>query len=1219
MMKPFEPFALPTSGTNLIEASAGTGKTFGIAALFVRWVLLEKKSVTRLLVLTFTKAATAELKTRLRARLSQILHLSQTRDNQSSITEIANDAFLGELFTRLDAGDEFPEHIALRLRAALDEFDSAGIYTIHGFCRSVLNDEAFLCGAPFAVEQVEHQGDLIEWSRDDFWRRTVASDPACAQLCFEENLSPSAALDSIRPHLNKPYLHYEIPAPRLSQAQQDFAECLAALTPSLTTFLPAPEADAVMEQLCSEIKTKTFADFAPLWRAYIAQYGMNEAEAALWRVFPRLNGTIYKPETFYKLFLELRTLAEHGTLPGDLLLKLALLDEDALHSGGLKSKAQLSAAETAALAPLAALGQAYAQERMARDKALSAVRFKLLQHINHALNAEKRHSRARSFDDLLLDVHHALTASPYRAQLVQRLAASWDVLMVDEFQDTDPIQYAIFKKGFAEPGVPVYLVGDPKQAIYGFRGGDIYTYLQAAQDAGAQCYTLDTNYRAHENLVNAVAALFVRNHPFIHEHIDYPPIRAADAHSRLTPALQALTVFCLNEGQEKLTADEARARAADACADHMAQVLNRAAAGGLSYTPHHDPIKQRTLCAGDIAVLVRSHKEARQMMHTLKRRGIESVAIQRESVFATDEAAALAALLHFWLDPQQTGLLRFVLAGVLFHYTAAEIKTLNSDDAAVTRHTETARRAFALWQEAGLFAAYQYFNRETGLEAGLIRRGAERSLTNLFQLLELLAAAAGKCFGERALALWLDREIQAASGERGENTLLRLENDEALVKIITIHKSKGLQYPLVYCPFVSNDRKTSGNPVEKIHEASVTVLRDKSQLSQEDNEFIQQERLSEELRLLYVALTRASEAVVLCTSDTSKLKAEKLALDYLLQAYADPKATRWQAWQAWAASAALPAAIELSTALPDYTEFRGNRGDDIHFQAKTPPARSFGARRLTSFSAWTRAIDETEKNIEEELFSVDAGEQSVMAPATDRPDSIHTFAGGIHAGLCWHDILENFDFARPAAEQRELIVRKLSAYGFDGEYWGDILLPSFDDIRLAALSPHTTLATIPRRQRLPESGFLLDKIHFDPQAVLHYFSDDLPAIVSDALQHVSAHTVSGFFNGFIDMTAQDRAGEIYLIDYKSNRLGDDAAAYTAAALDTAMAQHQYAAQAVIYALATRRYLATRKVFPTSLHIRYLFLRGMQAQSAQGVWAWEMDCAKLAALDQGISD
>ncbi|MDO5686026.1 MAG: exodeoxyribonuclease V subunit beta [Neisseria sp.] len=1214
-MKTFDPFTLPASGTSLIEASAGTGKTFGIAALFTRWVLLEKKSVTRLLVLTFTKAATAELKTRLRARLSQILRLLSAPQLPENQQEIAADAFLQDLFARLADDEEPPERLQWRVRAALDEFDGAGIYTIHGFCRSVLNDEAFLCGVPFTVEQVENQDAVIERLRDDFWRQTIAHHPERAQLCFAARLTPQQALNDIKPYLASPYLHYTIPHDNWAAARDATTDAWQAALPLLRATIAADEANALCDDVSGSLKDTVRAAVETPWRTRLAVHGMSVAEAAFWRIFPRLNQATFRAATFEKLFAALTAAAQENRLPetpSAALEKLSLLQADVLPQKTKKGQ-QLEDAEIALFAPLANYGTAYAAQETARDDALLAIRFELLRFIDHGLNAEKRRSNRRSFNDLLLDVHHAVTAAPYRARLTQRLAASWDALMVDEFQDTDPIQYAIFKTAFAARGVPLYLVGDPKQAIYRFRGADIFTYLQAAQDAGEQRYTLDTNWRSHHDLVSGIAALFARDLPFVHEHIDYPPLRAARERSQLQPSLQALTVFRLNTTQEETSADELRERAANACADHMAQVLNRAATGSLK-------LGERSFGAGDIAVLVHSHSQARKMMSTLKKRGIVGVSMQRESVFSSDEAQALAALLRFWLNPQQTDLLRFVLAGVLFQYTATQLDALNRDDAAMARHVEMARRALTRWQEAGIFAAYQYFNRETALEQSLIRRRAERSLTNVFQLLELLAAAAADCFGERALATWLEKEIQAASEQRSDHALLRLENDEALVKIITIHAAKGLQYPLVYCPFAYAPRNNQKKPIEKIRRDDHTDLLGKSQWQEDDLDTLNDEQLSEELRLLYVALTRAGEALVLCSADNdyggkSKHPAHKLPLDYLLHPYGG--GSTWQAWQNWAQHTAVNA-VELSEILPDACAYAPPSAPRITFQAASAPQRGFDARRLTSFSAWARLVEEAADTAQEEIFSVDHAEQSDDMLTANDGDHLHTFPGGTQAGLCWHEILEHFDFARPAAEQAELISRKLDAYGFDGAYWGEKLFAVFDHTRLAPLNPHITLAALPRRRRLAENGFLLNRLRFDPHTVDRIIGNALPAVVRDALQQVSAHTVSGFFNGFIDMTAQDDDGKIYLIDYKSNRLGSDSDAYTPDALNAAMAQHQYAAQAVIYALATRRYLAARGITPPLFCVRYLFLRGVQADGARGIWSWDIDPAQLAMLDAALA-
>lgn len=218
--KVFNPLTIPTKGTHLIEASAGTGKTYGIAALFTRWVVLEQKPVGRILVLTFTDAAAAELKLRLRARLAQVLYILQNRADGQVQKTVAAESFLRDLLAALDkTGGTDAEHI-LRLQAALTEFDTAGIYTIHGFCRSVLADEAFLCGAPFSLSLENRQTEEIQRLTDDFWRREIAGDAAMARLAVGEKLKPDNMVKDLQKSVGTRY-RVEMPKENYAAAQQD--------------------------------------------------------------------------------------------------------------------------------------------------------------------------------------------------------------------------------------------------------------------------------------------------------------------------------------------------------------------------------------------------------------------------------------------------------------------------------------------------------------------------------------------------------------------------------------------------------------------------------------------------------------------------------------------------------------------------------------------------------------------------------------------------------------------------------------------------------------------------------------------------------------------------------------------------------------------------------------------------------------------------------------
>lgn len=413
------PLTLPLAGTSLIEASAGTGKTYNIAALFARLVLVEHMPVERILVVTFTKAATAELKTRLRTRLAEALAYLR----QEPGAEANTDAVLLAII-RAAQQQESDARLILRLQAALNQFDGAAIHTIHGFCQRVLTDYAFLCNTPFDTETAEADPALLLTLAQDFWRSHISHHPLYAPLAAARGLTPQQWLSELGSWLSRSDIVFRQPESHdLAQAQQQLAAC--------------------WQTLCQQAETIENL-FWPLKAA-------------------KLNGTSFQDRTFQPFFSELRAAvaADNPDYPFSKADKFACFHADFLHAKTKKNQ-QLSDAEVATLAPLADFGTALAELAAAENSTVLQWQYQAFVHIRRQLQNHKQNSRQRSFDDLLADVATALgSGNPQAAALAQALAANWHIALIDEFQDTDPLQYAIFKTAFADQGRPLLMVGDP--------------------------------------------------------------------------------------------------------------------------------------------------------------------------------------------------------------------------------------------------------------------------------------------------------------------------------------------------------------------------------------------------------------------------------------------------------------------------------------------------------------------------------------------------------------------------------------------------------------------------------------------------------------------------------------------------------------------------------------------------------------------------------------
>ena len=1219
---------VPIAGTQLIEASAGTGKTWTIAALFLRLVLLEHMAVDKILVVTFTNPAAAELKTRLRARLDDALRELQglsDGDDAANVLQAAYaqrqdlrqhaphlpefEPFLFEILT-LALAKEAPSRLRLRLQAAINQFDHAGIFTIHGFCQRVLREFAFLCQVPF---QVSISTDTLPAKlrlAGDFWRKNVLTQTRLARLCITEEISPNSVLSHIQPWFSSANLSFQFSPNELNL---DDIECR-------------------FHQVHNEL-----------------QNHLPTIETTFWTLFNTvLSGIYYKKPTFELFFSQLRTWvnqsSESALPPTNLNVdKIHLLSEEGLLGHCLKGQT-VSSTDIMAFIPLLELPLLYQQQQIATQAMFEQLHYDMYNHLVPHWRAEKQRLQQLGFDDLLTDVATALQNPEHGEALATRISEQmWQVALIDEFQDTDPLQYGIFNTIFRAHHKPVFLVGDPKQAIYRFRGADIHAYLQAKHDADA-LHTLDTNRRTHQTLVKSVNALFLNKaQPFVLDNIDYIDVHAAREQSKLSPNAAPLVVqWLMQDGEEALTKDTAKQRAADYCAADIARHLALSQQGKLHY-------QDGALQAKHIAVLVRTHDEGERVREVLSQEhGISSVILSRDSVFTSAQAKSVLTLLQWWQNPQQQGLLRSVLASVLLAYRSSDLQRLNQVEHQVEliAWMEDALTAQQIWQQQGIYAAWQMFDHKRGISADLLRRNDKRGLTNLQQLFELLAHEASERFGEESLLQWLSEQIAAT--DKPDSASLRLESDEELVKIVTMHASKGLEYPLVFCPFVWDERAFKADDFNLVHAAdgSVSVV-SKPCLNADDMVRLTQDDVSENLRLLYVALTRAAEKLVLSACliadskdnvlnylitperdsdfnaiqsywETHLPKAGKNA-DAVAKAQAGNDRQQWyrDLWQHWAQQYGIPLLWQES--IPAYAGWLDNSRAPIQYQAAQAQLPFYRLQEYTSFSGISRLVTHA---INEELVpEMDTAElqaapielETAAAASTEDEFDIFHFQRGTEAGLCMHALLEVTDFTQTAASQTERYLPILEQYQIAPE-WYAALFQMIDATRLAELDAGVRLADLDRQQYLPEMGFVLRADDFNAAEIGKWLQNSsLPVTMKSALQGVTFRGISGFLNGFIDLTCVARNGHVYVIDYKSNHLGMQREAYQTRALDHAITEHRYYLQALIYAIAVERYLHSRGFTATAIHIRYLFLRGIAAESNQGIWHWDIAASELEKL------
>ncbi len=1134
---------LPLRGRHLVEASAGTGKTHTLADLYLRLVIERGHEVDRILVVTFTKAATAELKTRIRRRLVEArIRLAAAPDPLDGIEQ----ALIGNGIDRAQA--------LRRLDAALMGFDQAAIFTLHGYCFSVLRDHAFSAGLPTALTLQTGEDERIAIAAADLWRQLQATiaDPCRAFGLRRAGLTSTRVGEDLALRVRHPLARVDGP---------DAA---------------APEAAA------------SWTALARCWTAFSTSWLRHGAE--LRQVLldsPALNRQRYKPARIHVWCDDLDRLAACEALDLAVLERLAAGAEEwiRLTPDGLAAGVKKNCLPPAhpAFDALAALLDAWqVMEQAWRGLAL-AIRREALADGMARLARQSEQSGEMGFADLTRKLRDAL-AGTRGSGLAAALRTRFPAALIDEFQDTDPAQFDVFRAIYADPdgadGSFLLLIGDPKQAIYGFRGADVHAYLAAREHLG-QPWLLAHNWRSVPDLVAAVNTVFRRRpDAFVLPGIDYHPVLAArgNAAAARTPGSgSALQVHLLaGDPAKPMAQGEAMRRAAQWTADEIATLLHAGTAG--EATLGNTPVR-----GGDVAVLVRAHDQGQAVADALRERGVGFVLRSQQSVYATDEAQDLARVLRAVLTPTRMSWLRGAWATRLLAGSMAEVLALDGDEAALEQVLEWFQEHHRRWQRHGFMPMWQSLLETHGVAARLLTRpDGERRLTNVHHLAELLHdAELTRHLGPEGLFNHFDRLRQQPPRD-DEAALLRLESEADLVRIETVHASKGLQYPIVFCPGLWKTRKPiegrTGALCYHDGESGQMHLALMPEQHPEALEQAQRDERAEELRLTYVALTRAQARCYLVDGPVRDRAAS--ALGWLLPE-TDPAA----AWRSLAD--AQPQAIGLAPAGDDRMLTRAAAQPATALVARRPRRSVPPPRVLTSFSAlWGEAAD---GRADDDVPPAAAA--PLLTPQTRGP---HGFVRGTAAGRALHAILEYWQWADDPAGTTlgRLVPEALTAAGISAD-WTDVVTAWVQSVVVTPLAPGgLPLQDIATADQVREMAFAM------PVDGLRRASLEALIRQVDPLwtaRSAGSPPLEGALRGVIDLVFT-HAGRFYLADYKSNWLGPRATDYTAEALASAMAGGSYTAQALIYAAALHRHLRARLPGYDPAHhfggVYYLFLRGM---------------------------
>ncbi|WP_133543627.1 exodeoxyribonuclease V subunit beta [Mesocricetibacter intestinalis] len=1218
-----DPVSVPLNSRVLIEASAGTGKTYTIASLYLRLLLQAGQPaahnfarplrVEQILVVTFTEAATQELKARIRERIQRAKALLNIyrRQGDKAIFRNTDNAMLETLVDELDIG------LAVeRLNIAERNMDMAAIYTIHGFCRRMLMQYAFHSGIHFDLELVADESELIERFCAEFWRENFYPQPLqIARFIHRHFISPQQVMAEIRPYVYGDMLKIETQhGSLLNLSLQEFFEGYLLRG----------------QQALDQLKAAWLAQAEDIERLILEEIGRDYKKGEKKRLKRRVFNSSNPP----KWLREMKDWAQNSY-------------ETALPEKGIKYFSQQALIDYAEEGAEPIYHPLFEQLDNVRESLADTELYRklILAHYIRGVRAKlldyKLKHKEKSFEDLLHLFKQALYARS-GDELADAVRHRYPFAMIDEFQDTDNNQYQIFHKLYmgaptnAEIPTGFLMIGDPKQAIYRFRGADIFTYLKASRQAALRL-TLGLNYRSHQDLLKAVNGLFdfSLHAPFLYKGIGFEPVGNGKKLSPFMDNGQKAAAFDFYLGDET--------QAARCCAQSIARWLKDAAQNNTGFGGEQELVP---LQPKDIAVLVRNRYEAAEIRKALLAYDIPSVYLSDDSnVFDAGEAKDLLLILNACLNPLNERNILNAIATSTFSLTAQDIHHIKHSEKDWEQWVERFLHYQRIWRYQGVLAMlHRLFMREAIVQRLIGSAEGERRVTDLFHLAELLQQAAATNENEAALVHWLEAQIQGEN--RTDAQRIRLESERQLVRVVTVHKSKGLEYPLVWLPFIAKGVKTpSRRDISTYYDKAREAIHwDMDNQHQEQRD---KESLAEEMRLLYVALTRAKYHIsfVLPTQFEKQWNALLYALTQgeigetrgldgtyqsrpLLEALGrriGEQNLRIMAFDGEEEIAALTEEIRPPLLEGEYFNLNIERDWRVlgftalarmHEQKSSGMLASSEPLSGVDFYAFSEQGEYAGE--ERNNFSLAADNMSPEGQQESRfqdyPPGFSPvdFPHGIYVGNALHRYFEKYAFGPVAEEGIQSLCHTLQL----AQEWQAPLAQWLENIRSHPLAEvGIALKDLAPSDYLQEMQFYLK---LSRNLKIGEFNRLLQQYHPLYCRDWQLEEIKGMIRGFMDLVFR-HGGKYYIADYKSNLLGMSPQHYGKDVLQQGMQNNQYDLQYLLYTLALHRYLGTRDSNYCYRRdfggVYYLFLRGMNGREEEyGVFYTKPDERLIEALD-----
>ncbi|HOP30962.1 MAG TPA: exodeoxyribonuclease V subunit beta [Spirochaetota bacterium] len=1166
-MEKFNAAVTPLEGTNLIEASAGTGKTFTISMIYLRLIVEMGLRIDQVLVVTFTLPATMELRLRIRNVISEALRFCETGIIEEKIVADIMAPF------KTDPG------VVQRLRSALKSFDEASVYTIHSFCQQVLADNAFESGALFSSDiATDDEAELKLAS--DFWRKNIYSLPGEVVRYILKKTSPAKLLELYR---KRPL------SPRLK-------------------ILPQSEeiASGDIEYLALPVRQR-YESFCKAW---------SSERGSVIRIFTEtesLKGNIYRKDYIEGRINALDEYVKDGdcfAAPPQLVYFTSGKLSESSKKGEPPSSPLFDDAQS--------LYDAVSEYNSSFGAFLNMLIHRFFLYMESESRMEKDRTGLRGFDDLIKDVETALKKDD-AGFLAESVGNRYRAALIDEFQDTDDLQFEIFSRIFMRDKSILFLIGDPKQAIYRFRGADIFSYIKAAGMVQNR-YTLASNFRSTPELISSVNALFSSSSsPFLFEDIGFSPVSAGKPDQCNYIYHSGNKTAAMNIG----LADYSIAKSSDDDNDSIIlrqlsfEISELTGSGSYKFMP-----EGRDVAASDIAVLVRSHAQASAVQGALAGYGIPSVARGHESVLSTPEAGEFCRLISAIAEPGRSRLVKSAAATSIIGYDALTLYRMNEDSgdgaALLGEFTEKLHSYRNIWLRNGFMDMLTLLLHNEGITVNMLGRDrGERAVANINHLSEILNMVQFENgFSPDELAAWFEKSVIDPPFK--DEYAVRLDKDSDAVNIVTMHACKGLEYPVVFCPYLTHSWQPPGDTMvyhDPDEDNRPVLYIDKETVPDTVKEQKKKEDLAENIRLMYVALTRAKSYCRILFMMKKGFKSS--APFYLLlkeHVKGDPKVEACY-------DPFIRILSGLETASEGNIKFSVISGDTGK-KYKSPEGKGEDLKHRTFdgeiIKSWgMQSYSSITKTMHDEKSDGFAGKTA------DTGSGIFAFPRGTKAGLCLHEIFEITDFRDTDRDTVSgTVLSLLRKYGYD-ESWMDDVTDMFFNVTGAQLPGNqgVRLSDIDMKSRLSEMEFNFPLGEFSVSGLRDIFSRS-PLYGKEIYDRMGQDesVIQGMMKGFIDLVF--RAGEKYFIaDWKSNSLGAGGEDYTLPRMEEEMLRHNYHLQYYIYSVALHRYLSLRlgREYSFSRNfggVYYFFIRGMrEGDNSPGIFHTIPDGDTVMKLDR----